>query len=45
MTATTPITTPFNAQSTAAAHRAVVCHRQAEMITRHPKTNAWWGFR
>ena len=45
MTATTPVSTPFNAQTTAAVHRAVVCRRQAEMITRHPKTNARWRFR
>ena len=45
MTATTPVTTPFNAQTAAALHRAVVSQRQAEMVTRHPKTNAWWRFR
>jgi hypothetical protein len=46
MTAATPTTAPFTAQTAAAAvHRAVVPHRHPEMIVKHPKANAWWRFR
>jgi hypothetical protein len=45
MTATTPTTAPFTAQTTAAVHRAMVGHRHLEMIMRHLKTHAGWRFR
>jgi hypothetical protein len=46
MTVTTPIATPFTAQSTTTAVLCVVaCLCQAEMITRDSKTRGWWRFR
>jgi hypothetical protein len=40
MTATTPPTRPFTAETIVAVHRLVVRRRYPETITRHPKTNA-----